>query len=117
MTAVAAPSRSAPTSITSRSDRPCRLVDRKPFEQSGVLLGLEVDGQSRASRYSGVRTARWSAGTPSTPILGADGTLLHDDHGKMRYAAVVTFVTKEVRVHWNNALLSALAAAAIGGAP
>jgi hypothetical protein len=35
----------------------------------------------------------------------------------MRYAAVVTFVTKEVRVHWNNALLSALAAAAIEGAP
>jgi hypothetical protein len=50
-----------------------------------------------------------SAGTPSVPLMGADGTHLRGADGKKRYVPIVTFENEDARSRWNAAILAALA--------
>lgn len=51
------------------------------------------------------------ASPPAKPMLGPDGVALKDDQGKIRYALVIEFRSKEVRSRFSAAVIEALRAA------
>jgi hypothetical protein len=52
------------------------------------------------------------ASPPSRPMVGADGSVLKDAKGKVRYQALITFETPAHRALWTRVVLAAVRAAA-----
>jgi hypothetical protein len=50
------------------------------------------------------------ASPASKPMIGRDGTIVRDTAGKVQYAPVVTFTSKELRDRWLAAVIDALLA-------
>ena len=51
------------------------------------------------------------ASPPSKPMIGRDGIAIKDDAGKIKYSAVIDFVSKELRDRFSNVVIAALRAA------
>jgi len=51
------------------------------------------------------------ASPPSKPMVGADGTVLRDDRGKIRYSLLIEFTSKEIRQRFSDAVVAAVRAA------
>jgi hypothetical protein len=103
-------------------ERSCRLLSWKPWDRPGSsLLGhCSVSFQGGWCIHDVPIFVRGdgslSAGTPSMPELGADGTVRVKADGKKAYHPIVTFETAEGRARWNRLILGALAAGGITGA-
>jgi hypothetical protein len=54
------------------------------------------------------RDGFWWASPASKPMLSKDGTALRDDAGKVRYAPIVSFETKQTRDRLSRAVVDAL---------
>jgi hypothetical protein len=50
------------------------------------------------------------ASPASKPMIGRDGTAIKDEAGKITYAPVVTFSSREIRDRWSSAVIEALRA-------
>jgi hypothetical protein len=48
------------------------------------------------------------ASPPGKPQLDRDGNVVRDQAGKVRYAAVVEFTSREVRTRWSASIIEAL---------
>jgi hypothetical protein len=101
--------------------RTCRVTDWRPHDRGGALLGkctvqlggMQVSDVPIFIAADGVL----SVGTPSMPLVGADGVQLRDPDGKRRYSQVIKFLTAGAKATWSEAVLGALAAAGIGASP
>jgi hypothetical protein len=106
----------------SRGERPCRITQWAPFEDSGALLGKCTVAFRNGLVISGVPVFRKgnggvSIGTPDCPLVDGQGMQLRDpETGKRRYGKVVSFATHEARERWNATIAAALADAGITGA-
>ena len=55
------------------------------------------------------RDGSWWLSFPSKPMLGADGTALRDERGKIRYSApLISFASRDARERFNQEVLDAL---------
>jgi hypothetical protein len=54
------------------------------------------------------RNGSWWASPASKPMLSKDGTVLRDDAGKVRYAPIISFDTKQTRDRLSQAVVEAL---------
>lgn len=100
----------------------CRIAEWRPIDGNPTLAGRCTVTFGGGWTIAGVPIFRradgtLSAGVPSIPLLGADGTHLRDDSGKKRYLPIVTFESDEARTRWRDAIADALADAGIGGGP
>lgn len=104
-----------------RSAPLCRLVTWTPAPASGRLVGWATVSFSGGWRVASIPIFRaegaLSAGVPSIPMTGHDGSPLRDADGRRRYTQIITFETAEARTRWSTAVLSALREAGVGGAP
>lgn len=48
------------------------------------------------------------ASPPSKPMLDRDGSVLRDDAGKVRYAPIISFASKEIRDRFSAAIIDAM---------
>ena len=111
----------------SRSERLARLTDWRPVADNASLAGRATIAFSGGWIVAFIPIFRradggLSAGAPSMPILAADGTHQRDEHGKRRYAPVISFADRDARERWDQTVLGALrdggiAPAAAGVAP
>jgi hypothetical protein len=51
------------------------------------------------------------ASPPSKPMITADGVVMKDAGGKIRYSPFIEFSSKEIRQRWSNAVIEAMRAA------
>lgn len=96
-----------------RRPTPCRLLEWKPVNDNVSLVGRCTVCFSGGWIVSGVPIFRradgsLSPGTPSVPLLDANGLQLRDEHGKRAYAAIIKFESREARDRWDDAILTAL---------
>ena len=55
------------------------------------------------------RDGSWWLSFPAKPLLGADGTALRDERGKIRYSApLISLAPRDARERFNQAVLDAL---------
>ena len=101
-----------------RSAPNCTLVEWRPTAGDSALIGRCT------IRFAGGWTVAFipifrsqdgslSAGVPSMPQLGSDGTHMRDQNGKKKYAPIISFADQDARARWNAAVLSALNAGGI----
>jgi len=104
---------------TPRTDRQCRVVEWKPWGRDNPALAghviLEFSGgwQVAACPVFKSRDGTLSVGTPSSPILDAEGRQRIGLDGKRMYVTIVTFANSEARARWRTLTIAALADAGI----
>jgi hypothetical protein len=106
-----------------REARVARLVDWKPwpFDNPSLI------GHATVAFWGGWVVAAipifrkgdgsLSAGVPNEAQLDGDGRVKLKPDGKRSYSAIITFETADGRARWQRAVLGALAAGGITGAP
>jgi hypothetical protein len=103
-------------------ERIARMLEWRPAAGTSSLLGKATIRFNGGWIVTGVPIFRradgsLSAGTPDAPLVGPDGAQLVDDAGKRRYGKVISFDGSEARRRWNDAVVDAVIAAGITGAP
>jgi hypothetical protein len=92
------------------SQPPLTISDWKP-RQSGTLRGFCTahlpSGMILHEVGIHTRNGSWWAAPASKPML-KDGDALRDDAGKIRYAAVVSFETTQIRNRLSRGVIDAL---------
>jgi DNA-binding cell septation regulator SpoVG len=92
----------------------CTILDWRPMRRNSLLgfvkvqlpSGLIVCDVTILRGPNGL----WAA-PPSKPLINRDGIALKDAAGKIRYASVISFVSKETKDRWSAAVLAALQSA------
>jgi hypothetical protein len=87
--------------IARPADRPCRLVDWKPFE-SGALIGKASVAFPGGCIVSSIPIFRRQDGTllaggPDAPLADQTGTQLRDADGKHCYTKIIAFEDRTAR--------------------
>jgi hypothetical protein len=104
---------------------PVTVSDWKP-RQSGTLRGFCTaqlpSGMVLHEVAIHTRNGSWWASPASKPMLSREGTVLRDEAGKVRYAPIVSFDSKQTRDRLSQGVVNALRQAhpevfAEGGAP
>lgn len=102
----------------SRPDRPCRLVEWKPWALDNPSLcghaTISFSGWTvhRVPLFRG-RDGQLSVGSPSAPEIDVAGRVRTNDAGKRQYWPLLTFETKEAKARFERAVLAALADAGV----
>jgi hypothetical protein len=93
------------------SQPPITVSDWKP-RQSGSLRGFCTvqlpSGMILHEVSIHARNGSWWASPASKPMIGKDGTALRDDAGKVRYAPIVSFDSKQTRDRLSQSVVEAL---------
>jgi hypothetical protein len=100
------------------SDRPCRLIEWKPwpFDNQSLIghAAVSFNGWT-VHRIPVFRRAdgSLSVGTPNAAGIDSDGRIRQRD-GKKQYWSLMTFECTEARERWQRVVLAALSTAGIG---
>jgi hypothetical protein len=103
---------------TAIAERPCRVVDWKawPFDNPSLIGHATVSFSGWTVQQVRRGDGSLSVGVPNAAQIDSEGRVKLKD-GKRQYTTVLTFETDEARERWLRAVLAALVAAGIGGAP
>jgi hypothetical protein len=91
---------------------PVTISDWKARE-SGSLVGFFTAGMPSGLSLSELmlhhRDGAWWISFPAKPMLGADGTALRDDRGKIRYSKpLIEFTSRAARDRFSEQVIDAL---------
>jgi hypothetical protein len=83
--------------------RPLRRSSLRSFCRIRFPSGIEIADIGVHQAESKI----W-ASPPGKPMIDRDGAALRDEDGKVRYSAIVSFMTHGVRSRWSHAVIAAL---------
>jgi hypothetical protein len=84
-----------------------RLVDWRPLRRGNLrgFAGVELASGLRIAEIPVLLThGRAWAALPSRPMVGAGGTALRDDGGKIRYAPLLSWRDRDLQHRWSDAV-------------
>ena len=88
-----------------------RILDWRPLRKNNLLGFAKIElpsGMILADVTILIGERGPWASSPSKPMINADGHVLRDDRGKIRYAPIIEFTSKDVRNRFSNSVIEAM---------